>query len=309
MLPIFLALLVLGPLFGNAPLVADREIEAERYFNRLYRYFGPPGSQDFEENLGHENAQQIYRGLVEGAYTPEDADHLIRDILRERRRLIPDFHLPTSQERFSFQIQGSEAPEDQPPSSLTLRVYRRPNPLITSTIPERSDRINSGEQPPTTTVPASNPPPAVVQPPNPSESPPQAPVSSSVPGPRTYTLDDLWRRLGQVGIQTSGGARGQYPARLFSTKEIRSDLQNLIVNGGRLESNTRPRAAVALIQLLLIAAGEDLGDDGLDAVNVQGKVNRSLRQFQERSRLPPSGNLTQETLQALLKELLTPRRP
>ncbi len=309
MFPVFVCLILLVNLPSHAQLPLDREIEAEKYLNSLYRYFGPPGSRDFEEALGHQNATNIYRGIIEGVYSTQDAERIVRDILKERRRLIPDFYLPSQDERFSSTIQRTDDRFLAEPTPPSHRVYRRQNPLIGA--PSSSNRQESGlDRPPENNSRVVSPiPPPARRVDSPSrETSPTADPTSTPPPPRTYTLEDLQRRLGQVGIQTSGGARGQYPSLLYSTEVLIDDLRSLINAGGRIESSTRPRPAIALIQLLLIAGGEDLGEDGVDGVNQQGKVNLGLRRFQQRSGQPPTGNLDPETLQALLKALMMPIR-
>lgn len=297
--------------FIHAQIPSDREREAERFLNHLYRHFGPPGSAEFEDLIGHENAIQIYRGLVEGVFTVADAEGLIRDTLAEKGRLVPDFYLPPASERFPL-ILTEARPLPTPSDPLNLRFDRRPNPLLLPpAAPVSAPTLppSSAAAPNITAEPEPNPTATTTTPSAPT--PDQPSFSTSVPRriEREYTLDDLRRRLGDIGLQTSGGGRGQYESVLFSTEQLISELERVLSRGGQLETSLRPRPSVALVQMLLMAGGEFLGEDGIDGVNAGGKVVQSLQRFQRRNRLSPTGVLDSRTLQALLRALLTPRGP
>lgn len=287
-LVVVLVLASLGP-GSMAQLPSEVELAAERYLQGLYRTFGPPGSSGLEEALGHENVRALYEGLVKGYYLPEDADHLVRQILLERGKIV----LPYSRPQRSGVI--------QPPSSVPLPApttplfVLRPNPLL-----EHPPLPPDGERPARTSPP---PPPAL-------RPPPSAPAAQAPRAPRSLeeVLSQLERFLGPVGIQTTGGDRGQYPARLFSTTEILSRLRETVLGGGRLPRSTVPDAAVAGVQLLLFSLGYRPAPGGLDGLEgPNGWVSRTLEDFQRRSGLEASGRLDLATLDHLVSLSTRPR--
>jgi len=319
----FVFVLVFHPFFLYPQIPKDREIEAEQYLNRLYRIFGPPGSPQLEESLGHENVQMIFQRLTEGTYTTLEADSFIVDILKERGLVVVEFYLPPAHERFQ---QSLQAQSRTPQEDLYLRnepLHRFPirsNPLIdqvpAKTNGNTSTNQNQGTSSETARVALSGPSVSaqdqairtsetassqVNNPPTQPPTPPQRP-------PVVYTLQDLAQRLGPIGIQTSGGGRNQYPSLIFPTEDLIKDLESVMNRGGRLEVSNRPRAAFALIQLLLLSSNEELGEDGIDGVNAQGKVSQLLQRFQTKKGLRPTGNLDNQTLQELLTNLLRPIR-
>ncbi len=295
-------MLLLHPVWGQVPTI--REAEAENYLQEIYKYLGSPGGEELERRLGMDNTRMIYQGIIDGHWTSEEANTLLVEILLERGTLpvgsfLPDFIVKGIQAQpkiTSLPMTISTEPFVETPQKRTETPYQNTNPLIR--VPET----------PVTEIPQVQMPPAnsntITQP---STSPGGTQSQRTLPA-RVYTDEDFEKFIGPIGIYTNGGSRGQRPQEIFSGEQLMAGVRGILSNRGTLPQNNRTNPGIAAIQILLLAAEIDLGEELLDGfAGIDRRTETTLKVFQQREGLPPNGLLTRETWESLLRRAFRPR--